>query len=606
MSLKLWLPLRGDLHNQGLYNLPNPSISSLTWDDAGKLGQCVNNTAIWHLTDDIIGNVWSVALWLNNRAGTWASSNNIIFCKNGSSSSDTHIYFSIVGGTSLAVGINGSASTLSYSYTFVADTWYHLAATYDGENLSLYINGEQVKTGVSTREYTSGRNNIGLHCRSSSAAGTSRTGQVTAYYSNDLRLYDHCLSKAEVKEISRGLLLHYKLDNNGHKNYFLTDLSTTVTIPENGTSIYTSYVYLDTFLQDDQILKEGTPYVVTYDYVINSVDTSATGGTYRFYSQLNTTICVPNSQMNTHSAPASGHRIEKYNVTADQAEYTSSFRFRWRLQGVGGDSVTISNVRLYLGTAEELSYVSDSSGYGNHGTISGLLTPNNSSNRYSSCMYSASGDSNYITTPELRLPSDAITLNFWFKSSNTTPGSNYHMPLAGTADSNQSYECAIYKTGYFRSGLVVDGTRKVDNCTSTTLLDGNWHMCTMTYDGSIIKRYVDAVMEKSTTASGALTSLSSFVIGKRGTATQYCSKEAYESDVRIYATALSQDDIEELYHTPFSIDSSMKMHMFELSEFNDSIQVKKTGVVSTDEFKQDLKASFYKSNSIEATDFIEK
>ena len=30
---------------------------------------------------------------------------------------------------------------------------------------------------------------------------------------NDVRIYDHCLSNKEIKEIAKGLMLHYKLDN---------------------------------------------------------------------------------------------------------------------------------------------------------------------------------------------------------------------------------------------------------------------------------------------------------------------------------------------------------------------------------------------------------
>jgi hypothetical protein len=102
---------------------------------------------------------------------------------------------------------------------------------------------------------------------------------------------------------------------------------------------------------------------------------------------------------------------------------------------------------------------------------------------------------------------------------------------------------SIYKTGYLRGGLVVAGSRKVDNCTSTKLIDGNWHMCSMTYDGSTIKRYVDGVMEKSTSVTGALVTSSSFVLGHYGSNTSYCSKETYTSDVRLYVTALSAADI---------------------------------------------------------------
>jgi len=49
----------------------------------------------------------------------------------------------------------------------------------------------------------SGMNNIGINCRSSNIAGTSRwIGDTSVHYINDVRIYDHCLSAAEIKEIA--------------------------------------------------------------------------------------------------------------------------------------------------------------------------------------------------------------------------------------------------------------------------------------------------------------------------------------------------------------------------------------------------------------------
>ena len=197
----------------------------------------------------------------------------------------------------------------------------------------------------------------------------------------------------------------------------------------------------------------------------------------------------------------------------------------------------------------------DCSGYNNNGVMIGSLTTITDPPRYDTGLYTPSGNTNYITTEDvIGNPSDAITMNIWFKSSCTTPGSNYHEIFGYSTN----FEFAIYKSGYLRQGIVVNGTRQIINGPSNSnLLDGKWHMLTATYDGTSVKRYIDGEIVDTMTqsASGPLDGANSqFLIYQRDT--KYYSKEASVSDARIYATALSAAAIKELYNTSAAIDSS--------------------------------------------------
>ena len=126
---------------------------------------------------------------------------------------------------------------------------------------------------------------------------------------------------------------------------------------------------------------------------------------------------------------------------------------------------------------------------------------------------------------------------------------------------------SIHNNGYLRAGLWIGGTRYVTNSTLTNLLDGKWHMITETYDGTIIRRYIDGVQENTTSVTGTLNGTSqSFYFGKYGTNNSYGCREMYLSDARVYTTALSPEDVLELYHTPASVDNKGNFYCGELKE----------------------------------------
>jgi len=209
--------------------------------------------------------------------------------------------------------------------------------------------------------------------------------------------------------------------------------------------------------------------------------------------------------------------------------------------------------------------VYDCSGNGYNGTITGSLETSSSTPRYTSSLYFDNGLNNYITAPIL-LNKDAITMSIWIKSKNGIAGTgNYHMPF----EINGIYEMSIGSDGKFRQGFYVDGSRKVNTTPGPNIIsDKKWHMISATFDGTIIKRYVDGVLVQTQEASGTLTggSLVVYIGGTYGGTTTYATKELYESDARIYATALSEADILDLYQTSAKIDNTGKLHTYSIVE----------------------------------------
>lgn len=207
MSLKVWLPLDGSLENQGA-SAYQAVGTDLTVDNSGKVGKCYsfNGTSSKIVIANFsIGNNWSYGAWVYSPTSSRGWEGIIILNNNGGDADMQLGFYTYPTGNRIQNTANGQYnSTISMTY----GQWNHLFATFDGSNLKTYINGVLVNTKTITNSQLVRANlTIGARCRGSSY-DCFFSGKI-----NDVRIYDHCLSAAEVREISQGLILHYKLDD---------------------------------------------------------------------------------------------------------------------------------------------------------------------------------------------------------------------------------------------------------------------------------------------------------------------------------------------------------------------------------------------------------
>jgi len=124
----------------------------------------------------------------------------------------------------------------STGVSIAQNIWSHVAITRHGNTLKVYVNGELKAT----------KSDATLANKTSSSfirlGDDYRGGTSVSYmgYMNDARIYDHCLSQKEVEEIAKGLVLHYKLDQNsmGGNNLALHTRDLSVGSSKNNLNMY--------------------------------------------------------------------------------------------------------------------------------------------------------------------------------------------------------------------------------------------------------------------------------------------------------------------------------------------------------------------------------
>ena len=211
MSLQIWLPLTKDLRNLGIKDSSVTSTGATYNSTSGKLGGCYsfNGSAYLMGTQNFITNNtndWTFACWMKLNATTTGQT--LFSCRSEVSANGITIFYY---GSQWLID-DGVRWQFTPTVTIAANTWYHVCIVRKkGVGKYLYINGGLdsstttlgTPTKVNTTCYAIGM----CHNGATTASGNPLNG-----YLNDVRFYNHALSVAEIKELSKGLVVHYKLD----------------------------------------------------------------------------------------------------------------------------------------------------------------------------------------------------------------------------------------------------------------------------------------------------------------------------------------------------------------------------------------------------------
>ncbi len=589
MALQVWLPLNGNTKNQGLANVTT-SASGLTTVD-GKLGSgyrfdngsqsgagiSINSNLI-----DISGPKNSIAVWVKpygnhvHYNGTILSSGNW----NGS------CWAFGVSQDNTQVDLFGNYYNTYINCSVPVNTWTHLVCVNDGSTAYLYKNGEYVGSGAASSISNSDATNTYVGRETYAGGYFGFNGAI-----QDLRVYDHCLSPKEIKEISKGLVLHYKMDDkiatnlvknhqyNIYDNYGVSSSLTKLSETFQGCDVYRLTMTptsssVDSFKVDlwshgiygfsNVTFKANTKYCFWIYYRPVSHQDVRVGGTA---SNISGWYEIPPAEYGNGWKVVGQYR--NGSVTSDKVD--NIFTSFYSPSAVAGTPITIDFCCPHLiegcseiiddGDYQEVdphTTVYDCSGFGNNGTMTSTTAPISDSNnsRYNSC-FNFNTNAKYITTSiDPTGYKDTYSIAWW----GNIPS------FGGAMFWGFNNMMNWYDGKYWNQG---DGGNNPFYSSGTTTITppsiNTWHHYVITGDGSVTKLYVDGVLYGTAKTYRAIGGTSLQINGWPNDA-NYRIPGMKMSDFRIYATPLSAEDVKELYNTSTVICDNGTVMAYSLEE----------------------------------------
>jgi hypothetical protein len=205
MLIAHW-PLENNAKDEAYGNYNGTEIGGVSYGD-GILGDCYDNTSgsgtgiqlMEHADARKFDNVFSWSLWFKSTTTSGDQYARVI-ARDCSEYMCMYVDQTESGNQSLG-GTGGSAQV---------NEWHHWAYVHESDrSYRTYLDGQQISSGTEAKDGTARPWVIGGNTEGDGdISGSHFEGKI-----DDCRFYDHVLSKAEVKELAQGKLLHYKFDS---------------------------------------------------------------------------------------------------------------------------------------------------------------------------------------------------------------------------------------------------------------------------------------------------------------------------------------------------------------------------------------------------------
>ena len=588
MALQVWLPLTKDLRNQGLGSVQTTNNTNFILKSGGKLGALcldLSNTVRLYSPNLVNLKTFSFAFWYRPETSESTINWNDVIGFNDSkgglfrleTSYSNSYMLSMHNNTQYGIIQNVGASygntLLLSSASYSRDVWYHIAVTVEeNDNVKAYVNGELKCIVARSDGSITGYFNLGELGGSNKEDGGL----------NDLRIYDHCLSPMEVKELAKGLVLHYPLNRNGWGQENLILESHKVTGGGNANGITRTYES-DGSMKIVSTSGNGNWCSLSFakDSNTNVGNNMAVGDTYCISCdvKIETGTVLPTLFINSGNGykqlrPINGSLITGqwirvyYNSTwADPGTGYGNISLHLGFSGIVG-TYYFKNFKLEksstptlwcpniadsnnMGLNGTIEY--DCSGFCNNGTRTGTFSWTSDTPKYA---VSTAIEKGIITSANsfITVADPIFSVALWFKLKSEVTYTAYTdlISFSSSSYSNQPFRLEICGSPVGKSIMWFRGPSGQSGgfAVKSDLSFDTWYHTVLVSEGNKqYSYYVNGI--KLGTYNGSANSWTPTGNVSLG---ENLNGVIYESDFRIYATALSADDVKSLYQNCATID----------------------------------------------------